>query len=318
LVRVELRRLGKQGPMLSVIGYGAWEIGGEAYGPNPDEDVVMRAVHAAFEGGINWIDTAEIYGSGRSEILAGKAIRGTAEYIHVATKVAPRPVGTGYEPRLVRRAIEGSLRRLRIEHVDLYQLHWFGDEEIWPLEETWETMANLRRDGLARAVGVSNFDRDQIERCQAVGHVDSLQPHFSMLHRDHEDLIAWCGGHGIGVIAYGPLAYGLLTGKVTADSSFARGDWRSGSNPDHPYFKEFYEPGARARHLEKVERLRPIAARLGVSVGQLALAWAVHRPGVTGAIAGSRSPVHNRENAAAGDVSLGPDDLDEIEHAVTA
>lgn len=307
---MRLRKLGKRGPDISVVGYGAWEIGGESYGPNPSKDDVVRAVHAALDAGMNWIDTAEIYGGGRSEELAGEAIRGRDAL--VATKVAPRPVGTGFSPKQVRRALETSLRRLRTDHVDLYQLHWLP-EDTEGLEETWGTMAALQDEGLVRHVGVSNFGIPEIERCMAIRHVDSLQPQLSMLHRHGETLSPWCEEHGVGVIVYGPLAYGLLTGAVTSDTKFARDDWRSGSDPEHSYYRDLFAPGRIERNLEIVERLKPIASRAGATMGQLALAWTFHRPGITAAIAGSRSPEHNRENAGAGDVELSEEVLAEIE-----
>ena len=307
------RRLGGRGPEISVIGYGAWEIGGESYGPNPDESAVVRALHAGFDAGINWVDTAEVYGMGRSESLVGKALRTTDAEILVATKVAPQPVGSGFEPARVRRACERSLHRLRRECIDLFQLHWLPEDESWPLEDTWGAMADLLRDGLVRAIGVSNFGRDEIERCLAIEHVDALQPHFSMLHREDDDLLAWCGERGIGVLVYGPLAYGLLTGTLDTSSAFDASDWRSGSSPSHSYYREFFAPDRLPANLELVERLRPIAARVGCAVGQLALAWTVHRPGVTSAIAGSRNPAHNRQNAEAGDLGLDDATLAEID-----
>lgn len=314
---MQLRRLGKQGPELSVIGYGAWEIGGEAYGPNPSDSEVVRVVHAVLEGGVNWIDTAEIYGRGRSEALVGKAIEGRRAEVLVATKVAPRPVGTGFRPREVRKALGDSLRRLRVDQVDLYQLHWWPEEEACPIEETWGTMSELVDEGLVRHIGVSNFDRDQIERCLAVRHVDSLQPQYSMLHRKGEDLFRWCAEKGIGVVVYGPLAYGLLTGAITPRTEFAPEDWRGGRDPEHPYYRDLFAPGVIEGHLAAVERLEPIAARLALAPGQLALAWTFHQAGVTSAIAGSRNAEHSRENAAAGGAALTSADLEEIEAALS-
>jgi aryl-alcohol dehydrogenase-like predicted oxidoreductase len=164
-------------------------------------------------------------------------------------------------------------------------------------------MAGLVEDGLVRWIGVSNFDRELIERCMAIRHVDSLQPHFSMLHVANRDLIRWCGDRGIGVVTYGPLAYGLLTGAITKDTSFPRGDWRRGGM-GQSYYEDMFAPGKLERSLAVVDALRPIADRLGATVAQLALAWNVHQPGVTAAIAGTRDPDHVRENAAAGDVEL--------------
>ena len=210
-------RLGSQGPQLSVIGYGAWEAGGTAWGPNASEEAVIGAMQAALDAGITWIDTAEVYGDGVSESLVGRAIAGHREAVVVASKVAPRPEGTGFRPEQIRSACDASLARLGVEAIDIYQLHW-PDDDV-PIEESWGAMAELVDAGKVRWIGVSNFDRARIERCQAIRHVDSLQQEFSMLRRDDADLIAWCGEHGIGVLSYGPLAFGLLTGTITLETT---------------------------------------------------------------------------------------------------
>ena len=301
---MQRRRLGKQGPEISVIGYGAWEAGGAAWGPNESDDAVIEAIRAGIDAGIDWIDTAEVYGDGVSELLVGRAIEGRRDEVVVATKVAPRPEGTGFGPGHVRRACERSLGRLRTDRIDLYQLHW-PDEEGTPLEDTWGAMAELQDAGLVRHIGVSNFDRGQIETCLSIRHVDSLQPEFSMLVRTHEDLIRWCGERGVGVISYAPLAYGLLTGVVSAETRFAPGDWRAEEQDEGPF-------SDLEGSLETVDRIRPVAERLGTSLSALALAWNVHRPGVTAAIAGSRNPEHVRANAAAGDLTLDDATLEEL------
>jgi aryl-alcohol dehydrogenase-like predicted oxidoreductase len=307
---VKTARLGSSGPEISVIGFGAWEAGGDAWGPNPSEDRVLEAIRAGLDAGIGWMDTAEVYGDGTSETLVGKAAAGRADEVLIATKVAPRPDGTGFRADQVRRACLASLERLGRERIDLYQLHWRDDEV--PVEETWGAMAELVDEGLVRHVGVSNFDRELIERCERIRHVDSLQPHFSMLYLKHRDLIRWCGDQGIGVVCYGPLAYGLLTGAIGPDTTFDQGDWRSGRG-GVTYYREMFAPGKLERSLAVVDALRPVADRLGITVAQLALAWVVHQPGVNAAIAGSRNPVHVRQNAGAGDVELEEDTLREIE-----
>lgn len=296
-----------------MIGFGAWEAGGASWGPAVPDDQVLSAMRAAFDSGTNWVDTAEIYGGGRSEELVGQATRGRDD-VNVFTKVSP--VVSGVDARGVRKAAEGSLRRLRRDVIDLFQVHW---PDPWvALEETWEAMAGLVDDQLARYVGVSNFDRHQVERCEAIRHVDSLQPHFSMLHRaGREDLFPLCQDNGTGVICYGPLAYGLLTGAVTAETEFGPDDWRSGTHGER-YYDELFAPGALERNLAVVQALVPVARRLGVTLAQLALAWVVAQGGVTGAIAGTRSPRHAVENAEAGSVELGPEDLEEIEAALDA
>ena len=247
-----------------------------------------------------------------SEELVGRAIEGRRDETLIFTKVAPQPDGSGFRAAQVRSACEGSLRRLGTDHIDLYQLHW-PDERGIPIEETWGAMTELMDDGLVRFIGVSNFDRDLIERCEAIRHVDSLQQEFSMLRLEDRDLIRWCGEQGTGVLSYGPLAYGLLTGAITSETRFVRGDFRGGDEEGGSLFVE----GNRERNLALVEALRPIADRLGITLAQLALAWNVAQPGVTAAIAGSRNPDHVRSNAAAGDTVLDEATLSELDAIVS-
>jgi aryl-alcohol dehydrogenase-like predicted oxidoreductase len=305
--------LGSRGPEVSVIGFGAWEAGGGSeWGESPPEEQVLEAIRTVFETGVDWIDTAEVYGRGRSEELVGRAIEGRRDEISIFTKVAPQPDGSGFRAAQVRPACEASLRRLGTDHVDLYQLHW-PDDRGTRVEETWGAMTDLMEDGLVRFIGVSNFDRDLIERCEAIRHVDTLQQEFSMLRLEDRDLIRWCGEQGTGVLSYGPLAYGLLTGAITSETRFVRGDFRGGDEEGGSLFVE----GNRERNLALVEALRPIADRLGITLAQLALAWNVAQPGVTAAIAGSRNPDHVRSNAAAGDTVLDEATLSELDAIVS-
>ena len=308
---MQTKPLGSHGPELSVVGFGAWEAGGEAWGPNPSDEEVVAAIRGALDAGINWIDTAELYGDGKSEELVGRAVEGRRDEVVIATKVAPD--GTGVRADEVRRACEASLKRLGTDRIDVYQIHWPSPDV--PLEETWEAMAGLQDDGLVRWIGVSNYNREQIERCEAVRHVDSLQPHFSMLHPGNRDVIRWCAERGVGVVAYGPLAFGLLTGAITTETTFDRSDWRSGRGGVR-YYGQMFAPGKIERSLAVVDGLRPIAERLGTTVAQLALAWTFHQEGVTSAIAGSRNAEHVRQNAGAGDVRLDSGTLDEIERLI--
>jgi aryl-alcohol dehydrogenase-like predicted oxidoreductase len=307
---MRVRRLGRRGPEISVIGFGAWEAGGTQWGPNESDEIVLESVRAGLDAGIDWIDTAEVYGGGESERLIGQAVRGRRDGITIASKVAPSPDGSGFRPEQVKAACDGSLRRLGTDRLDLYQLHW-PDEQGIPVEDTWGAMTELLGAGKVLAIGVSNFDRDLIERCVAVHHVDSLQPPFSMLDRRNAELIRWCGEQGIGVVSYGPLAFGVLTGAITADTTFPEGDWRR-ERPEGPPFADL------TASLAIADRLRPAAERLGCSLAQLALAWNVHQPGVTAAIAGSRNPNHVRTNAEAGDLELDPATLAEIDGILDA
>jgi aryl-alcohol dehydrogenase-like predicted oxidoreductase len=302
------RPLGTHGPEISVIGFGAWEAGGTQWGPNESEASVIDAIRAAPDAGIGWIDTAEVYGDGESERLVAKAIGDRRDAVTIASKVAPSPEGSGFRPAQVRAACDGSLSRLGTDRIDLYQLHW-PDETGVPVEDTWGAMVELVEAGKVLAIGVSNFDRALIDRCRAIRHVDSLQPEFSMLDRRNADLIRWCGEQGVGVVSYGPLAYGLLTGAISSETTFGSDDWRSRPQDDGPFADV---DGS----LATVDRLRPVAERVGCSLAQLALAWNLHQPGVTAAIAGSRNAAHVRSNAVAGDVELDEATLAELDEIV--
>jgi aryl-alcohol dehydrogenase-like predicted oxidoreductase len=301
-------RLGSNGPELSVVGYGGWEAGGTAWGPNESDEGVIAAIRAALDAGISWIDSAEVYGDGVSERLVGRAIADRRDDVIVATKLAPRPEGSGFRPDEVRAGCDASLARLGVDAIDLYQLHW-PDDDV-PVDETWGAMGELVDAGKVRWIGVSNFDRPLIERCEAVRHVDSLQPEFSMLRREAADLIAWCGRQGTGVVSYGPLAFGLLTGAISASTTFVDGDWRASGGDDEP---DMFDAALRPRMLAVVDRLRSLAEGSGITTAQLALAWNAAQPGVTSAIAGSRDPAHVRSNAEAGDVDLTEDQLEAID-----
>ncbi len=308
---MQTKRLGSAGPEISVVGFGAWEFGGDVWGPNPPVEEAVSTIRVALDAGITWIDTAEAYGDGTSEELVGRGIEGRRDEVVVATKVAPRPGGTGFRADEIRRACEQSMKRLGVDRIDLYQLHW-PDGRV-PLEETWEAMAGLVDQKLVGHIGLSNFGREQIELCERIRHVDSLQPHFSMLHVANRDLIRWCGEQGTGVVTYGSLAYGLLTGAINLETQFD--DWRSGGG-GVSYYRDMFAPGKKERSLAVVDGLRPIAERLGITVGQLGLAWTFHQPGVTSAIAGTRNPKHLRENAEAGEVTLDDATLAEIEEVI--
>jgi aryl-alcohol dehydrogenase-like predicted oxidoreductase len=297
------RRLGTQGPEMTVVGFGAWEAGGDAWGPNASEEAVIEAIRAGIDAGMNWIDTAEVYGNGVSETLVGRAVQGRRDDALIFTKVAPASEGTGFEPAEVHKACDASLDRLQLDRIDLYQLHW-PDADV-PIEDTWGAMGELVESGKVRWIGVSNFDRELIERCNAIRHVDSLQQQFSMIALEDRELIRWCGEIGTGVLSYSPLGAGLLTGAIGRQDAAAIDDWRAHEGLTKGEFLD--------RALALVEGMRPIAERLGCTVAQLALTWNWHQPGVTGAIAGSRDPDHVRDNARAGDLELDAATLDELE-----
>ncbi len=307
---METRRLGSVGPEISVIGFGAWEAGSGMWQSDRTDADAVAAMRAALDAGVNWIDTAEVYGDGRSEELVAQAVEGRRDDVLIFTKVNPWRSGT--RPEDVPKAIRESLTRLRTDHVDLYQVHWPADD-VAPLEDTWGAMAQLVDEGMTRWIGVSNFGREQIERCEPIRHVDSTQNQFSLLvQRDRDALLPWLVENGTGYLGYGPLAFGLLTGAVTRDTVFDEQDWRSGTR-DIGYYEEFFAPDVIGPHLEKVERLREIAARLAVPVASLALRAAVSTPGITGLIAGSQHVGHTVENARAADLELDADTLAELD-----
>jgi aryl-alcohol dehydrogenase-like predicted oxidoreductase len=312
---MKTNKLGTNGPEISAVGFGAWEAGGGVWGPNPSDDQVIAAMRAGFDAGMTWIDTAEVYGGGLSEQLVGRAVKGRD--VLVFTKVAPKGAGSGFDAASVRRACEQSLKRLGRDVIDLYQLHW--PTQKVPVEETWGAMAQLVDDGLVRHIGVSNFNQSLIEKCESIRHVDSLQPEFSMLQRNarNDGLLRFCAQNGTGVIAYGPLAYGLLTGVFDRDTNFSDDDWRSGKQGMGQYEK-YFAPGIYEKNIEIADRLRPIADRVGITPAQLAIAWVTRQEGATGAIVGSRDPDHVRENAAAGDVDFPEKDMVEVEEILAA
>lgn len=312
---VERRRLGRNGPELTTVGFGAWAAGGPwrfGWGHQDDGESVA-AIRKAVDLGVNWIDTAAVYGVGHSEEVVGEALRQLgATDIYVATKCG-RAVGADgtphgdLRPASIRAEMDASLRRLGLDHVDLYQIHWPETDTGTPLEESWQAMADLQIEGKARWIGVSNFGVAQLERCEAIRHVDSLQPPLSLLRREASDaLIPWCRRNGTGVIVYSPMQAGLLSGSFRI-ARVAEDDWRRG-NP-------LFQGTALAANLAFVERLRPIAERHGRTVGNLAVAWALGVPGVTSAIVGARRPAQVEENVGAMGLALSPDDLADIERA---
>jgi aryl-alcohol dehydrogenase-like predicted oxidoreductase len=295
----ETRRLGRDGPALTTVGFGAWAAGGPwffGWGPQDDEASVA-AIRRTLELGVNWIDTAAVYGLGHSEEVVGRAIRGLPRDSFILATKCGRIASEGKPPRgdlrpvSMRKEMEDSLRRLGTDHVDLYQIHWPDKDTGTPLEESWATMAALKDEGKTRWIGVSNFDVPLLQRCEAIRHVDSLQPPYSLLARDVEaEILPYCRQHGIGVIAYSPMQSGLLSGSFDP-ARLAPDDWRR-RNP------HFQEPRL-SRNLAFVEALRPIAARRGKTVGQLVVAWTLRNPAVTAAIVGARSAAQAEANAGA-------------------
>lgn len=285
-----LRTLGNSDLRLTPIGFGAWAIGGGnwefAWGPQDDNESI-RAIHHALDLGINWIDTAAIYGLGHSEEMVAKALRSTSHKPLVFTKCSMRwrPDRTIYRSLRadsVGEEVENSLRRLGVETIDLYQIHW--PDPIDQIEEGWETLARLKEQGKVRHIGVSNFNVEQMKRVQRIAPITSLQPPYSMLRRAVEaEILPFAQANNIGVINYSPMVSGLLTGKMTAErvAALPADDWRRRA-------VEFKEPRL-GRNLRLVELLREIGNGHKVSPGVVAVAWTLHHPAVTGAIVGGRS-----------------------------
>jgi aryl-alcohol dehydrogenase-like predicted oxidoreductase len=310
------RQLGNTDLELTRVGLGCWAFGGPwlfGWGPQDDNDSI-RTILTAIDEGINWFDTAPIYGHGRSEIVVGKALKQATNKPIIATKCGLCWSDENERiPRLkagsIQKECEDSLIRLDIDVIDLYQIHRnHPDEDI---EEAWEQLAKLKEQGKARYIGVSNFTVEQLKRIQKIAPVSSLQPPYSMLNRGIEqELLPFCTENNIGVIVYSPMQRGLLTGKITPQrvSNLPDGDHRK----NNPYFTE---PNLSAS-LELVEKLKPIAQRNDISLAQLAVAWVNRRDEVTAAIVGARRPDQIKETVKAADIILSPDDVMEIEELI--
>jgi aryl-alcohol dehydrogenase-like predicted oxidoreductase len=299
-------RLGDLG--ISRIGFGAWAVGGGGWwggwGAQDDDDSVA-AIHRALELGVNWIDTAPVYGKGHSEQIVGRALRGLAERPFVFTKCGlpwkGDDVVVDIRPETIRGEIEDSLRRLEVDTVDLYQIHWppADPQDRGDVESAWETLVALRDEGKTRAIGVSNFDAAQVETISVLEPPASLQPPYSLLVRDAEaELLPLCRARGIDVIVYSPMASGLLTGTMTAErvAGFPPDDWRRDD-------EKFKEP-ALSRNLAVGRRLAELGESRGRSAGELAVAWTLHNPAVTGAIVGFRTPAQVESLAKAAQLEL--------------
>lgn len=291
---MQTRKLGSEGPEITVIGFGSWAMGGEGkgsangWGPQDDQDSI-DSVHAALEHGVNWYDTAPAYGFGHAEEILGKALGSRRKEVIVATKFGlvwddQWRITNNSSYDSIMRECDASLRRLGTDYIDLYQQHW-PDMIGTPVEESMRAVDDLIKAGKVRYAGVSNFDIPLLERAESVRHVDSLQPQYNLFHRAPEaELLPYCREHGIGVVAYSPLASGLLGGNYTPDKTFPSTDWRSHS-PD------FTGEGLR-HNIGRVNRLKAIAERENRTVAQLAVAWVIANPAVTSSIVGIRRPSH--------------------------
>jgi aryl-alcohol dehydrogenase-like predicted oxidoreductase len=313
------RKLGHSDLDITPVGFGAWAIGGSgweyAWGPQDDADSIA-AIHRALELGVNWIDTAAVYGMGHSEDMVARALASwSGPRPYVFTKCGLRWDERGQVYKVlkadsIRRECEDSLRRLRVEIIDLYQIHWPAGRAT-ETDEGWATMAQLQREGKVRWIGVSNFDVEQLQQAQAIAPITSLQPPYSLIRREiAAEVLPFCQRQGLGVIVYSPMASGLLTGAMTREraANLAKDDWRR-RDP------EFNEPKL-SQNLALVERLRTVGARHGRSPGEVAIAWTLRHPAVTGAIVGARSARQVEGVMGAGDFRLSEEEIAAIERGM--
>jgi aryl-alcohol dehydrogenase-like predicted oxidoreductase len=311
---MQKRQFGNTDMNITPIGFGSWAIGGGAWayawGPQDDGDA-LGAIGKAIELGINWIDTAAVYGLGHSEELVGRAVSGIKDPPYIFTKCSlvwdgTRTVTSSLKAGSIRRECEASLKRLGVGAIDLYQVHWPNPDE--DIEEGWEEMARLKEEGLVRHTGVSNFNISQLRRAMTIAPVASLQPPYSMLRPAVEkEILPFCLEHNIGVIVYSPMLSGMLSGSMSHEraAAFPPDDWRRKN-------REFQEPRLSA-NLELADLLKRIGKPHGRSAGEVAIAWTLRLPAVTGAIVGGRSARQVEGIAGAGEFILGSDELDAIE-----
>ncbi len=316
---MQTRQLGNSDIMITPIGVGAWAMGGGgwqfAWGPQ-DDGQSIEAIHAALDAGINWIDTAAVYGLGHSEEIVARALAGRSTRPYVFTKCERvwddnGKIGGSLKRDSIRGELECSLRRLKVDVIDLYQIHWPQPDE--DIEEGWETMAELKREGKVRWIGVSNFSRSQMERAAKIAPITSLQPPYSIVSPEIEAAeLPYCLENNIGVLAYSPMKSGLLTGKMTREriAAMPADDFRQRT----PHFQE----PRLTRNLELVELLRGIGARHGCSPGEVAIAWTLRHPAVTAAIVGLRSRAQFEGIRKAIDFRLSTEEVSEIDGFMAA
>jgi aryl-alcohol dehydrogenase-like predicted oxidoreductase len=313
---MQKKRLGNSDMELTPIGVGAWAMGGGgwafAWGPQ-DDGQSISAIHAALDHGVNWIDTAAVYGLGHSEDVVARALEGRSNRPYVFTKCEriwneKREIQKSLKRDSIRRECESSLRRLKVDAIDLYQIHWPEPDE--DVEEGWETLERLKEEGKVRWIGVCNFNVAQLERCRAIAPVTSLQPPYSAVSPEVQDThLPYCQEHGIGVIVYSPMKSGLLTGKMTRE--------RVAALPEDDFRRRapaFQEPQL-TRNLALAEKMKQIGARHGRSAGEVAIAWTLRHPAVTAAIVGMRSAEQADGVAGALEFTLSPAEIAEIDSA---
>ena len=309
---MEYRRLGKSELNVSAIGLGTWAIGGKFWG-HTDEADAIAAIQKAIDSGVNLIDTAPIYGEGHSEEMVGKAVKGRRHQVVIATKCGVRFRGADLvndlTPKSIRKELEVSLKLLDTDVIDLYQCHW--PDPTTPIEDTMAEMTKMKTEGKIRAIGVSNFDASLLKKAQKVAQIASNQVGYSMLNREIEnELIPFCLEQAIGILAYGPMGGGILTGKYKQKPKFGKDDVRS-------FFYNFYDEPQWSQVQALLKELEQIAARHGKPVAQVAINWVRQQSGLTSALVGARNPQQAEANAAAGSWKLSSEELADINKAVS-
>jgi len=310
---MQYRKLGMTDISVSVVGLGTWAIGGGPWWGATDDEESVRAIHAALDAGMNLIDTAPMYGYGRSETVVGRAIRDRRDAVVLATKcglwwhdeqgalffeLEGHRIMRSLRPATIRQEIELSLQRLGTDYIDLYQTHWqVMSADPTPVAETMACLLDLQAEGKIRAIGVSNVDVAQLKDYLAAGRIESNQPKYSMLDRGLEaEVLPYCREHQVSILAYSPLEQGLLTGKFGMDRVFTEKEYRNNIS--------WFRPERRQRVLQMLAGWSDLTARYGCTLGQLVIAWTVQQPGVTVALCGARHPEHAQENAGAGALCL--------------
>ena len=311
---MQTRQFGNSDMQITPLGLGTWAIGGGgwAFGWGPqDDEASIATIHRAIDLGINWIDTAAVYGLGHSEEIVAKALKGRSDRPYVFTKGSrvwndQGEITSSLKEQSLRREVENSLRRLEVDTIDLYQLHWPNPDP--DIEEGWSTLAKLKSEGKLRYIGVSNFSVEQMERAQKIAPITSLQAPYSLIKRDVErDILPYCQEHNIGVIVYSPMMSGLLSGKMTREriDNFPEDDWRQRN-------EEFQEPRL-SRNLKLASLLQDIGYPYNRTTAEVAIAWTLRHPAVTGAIVGGRRPEQVEEIIGAAEFRLSESELEQIE-----
>ncbi len=307
---MRLRALGSSSVDVSAIGLGGYELGD---GASLTIERARGIVTTSLDAGVNWVDTAEVYLDTRNETAIGEVIADIRDELIVATKVAPAPDGTGLRPEQIAEACRASLKRLRTDRIDVYVVHWPDGDDGVPLAETWGEMARLADEGHVRAIGLSNYEMADIETCHASRPVDVIQQGLSLIdHEEERPVVARCGELGIAAVIYEPLASGVLTGALTPETGHDRwsSDWH-----DSRFYRRLFVGDRLDQSIAFVDRIRPVASRMGATVAQVAIAWVLRQPGVTSAICGTSNVAHALDNAGAAAVELDDADLAELDAA---